>query len=76
MEAKLLGNDTMAGDKFGISVGISESYAVVASLREGTLTIPVTSFCTNLFLDEFFWGHHTASAFARLELIGIQVLLE
>lgn len=75
MEAKLLGNDTMAGDKFGISVGISESYAVVASLREGTLTIPVT-FCTNLFLDELFWGHHTASAFARLELIGIQVLLE
>jgi len=30
-EAKLLGNDTMAGDKFGISVGISESYAVVGA---------------------------------------------
>ena len=28
-QAKLIGNDTMAGDKFGISVGISESYAVV-----------------------------------------------
>lgn len=28
-QAKLIGNDTMAGDKFGVSVGISESYAVV-----------------------------------------------
>lgn len=30
-EAKLIGNDTMAGDKFGVSVGISESYAVVGA---------------------------------------------
>lgn len=63
-----MGDDTMAGDKFGISVSMTENYAVVAKMlfvqKEVSLCIPRPS-CPISVYTVIYWEKHSYKKFCR-----------